>query len=304
MNEHETATLSSEATSALRGEYLDLLMLAGRLSSGGGEAQSTDAAVIRSWVLGRLREVRQRLNLRHFSGAPHAVIEAEIAVIAFLDSAAARAFTVRVWRTLREDLHRDYVDHIDGDGKLASREPSKVVDLGKYVFDRLELLRQHPERLTREPEELLEIYDRCLRLGYNASYEDLGALDAVKARLGEELRARSQQRQGPPGAGGRPLAGELDPLLTPDLPLLAVATVRPPTLNPGVIVGLGLGLVLLAGIGAWARLQRVEHALQAKVAQTITAIGGHTQHSESVCAGPESGSPSPGSSKTTPLAQR
>jgi hypothetical protein len=308
MSEPETASLSPEALSVLRGEYLDLLLLAGRISGraeGTAETQSTDAAAIRSWVLARLREARQRLNLRHFSGAPHALIEAEIAVIAYLDSAAVRAFTVRVWRTLREDLHRDYVDHIDGDGRLAGREPSKVVDLGKYVFDRLEALRLHPERLTREPVELLEVYDRCLRLGYNASYEDAGALTAIKARLGEELRERGQRPRGAAGEpGARAALAELDPTLTPDLPPLGAAAVRLPALNPGVIVALGLLLVVLAGTSVWALLKRDERVVQAQVRQTIRNVEERIGNAESVCPRGDSSPPLGIPHDTPPLAQR
>lgn len=238
MNDLDGQTLQPAVQSVLHGEYLDLMLLAGRLSR--RDVSGTDAgaaATLRAWILRQLKDCRQKLDLRHFASAPAVVVEAEIAIIAFLDNAAADTFGLSVWRLLREDLRSDYID--------AGREARSVVDLGKYVYERLERLRTHPELLGREPEELLEIYDRCARLGYKFSYDGRPTeFDDVKAKIAEALVARAHQRSGAHPAPASPL--EADPLLSPHLPSIGPAATRTPPLSPVVLAAMFVGF-LLAG---------------------------------------------------------
>ncbi|MBL9043893.1 MAG: DotU family type IV/VI secretion system protein [Myxococcales bacterium] len=249
MNAAESTVLSPAILAVLRGEYLDLLMIAGRLAR--KEVSATDAtaaAALRAWVRRQLDECRKKMELRHFSGAPAMVVEAEIAIVAFLDSAATAAFGLSVWRPLSEDLRNDYIE--------AGREARSVVDLGKYVYERLEKLRTRPELLQREPPVLLEIYDRCWRLGYKFSYEGRpNELEDIKAKMRDQLSQAAAERQSAQRAGP---AGPLDAdvALSPHLPPIPHALVKAPPLHPLAVGGLCALLLLLVAIGLSAAIYR------------------------------------------------
>lgn len=244
-----SSPVSPAVKAVLRGEYLELLIMAGRLMR--RDVSGTDAAAaaaLRSWVMRQLKECRQKMDLRHFAGAPAVVVEVEIAIIAFIDSAAAVTFGLQGWRLLREDLRNDYLD--------AGREARSVVDLGKYVYERLERLRVHPDLLAREPEEILEVYDRCWRLGYKFSYENRPSeFEDIKAKIAETLAARMRERSGLLGTKpGSPL--DADPVLSPHLPALLEQVPRPPPLSLLLLSGLFAGMLLLVAVGLSAALYR------------------------------------------------
>lgn len=302
MSRTEDAALSSTgaAIQVLRREYLDLLMLAGRLhrgTDGPRDPLGQDAAAVRSWAMSRLKDARQALQIRHFASAPGAVIEAEIAIVAFLDSAANRLFGIRVWRWLREDPYLQYLDYISSERRTAGAVGSAVVDLGKHVYDRFEALRTHPDRLRAEPLELLEVYDRCLRLGYDATYSEPSRLEDFANKLRDELRARAQGTRGEAKAPAGTPAGEL--ALSPDLPPIEPPRSRLPPLNPASILGLGGLLILLTGIALFILVRREEHALRQRVEDVTTQIWARARQApERVCDRPEATTGSP------PVAQR
>jgi len=262
----------------LHGEYLDLLLLAGRVAR--KEVGSTDAnaaATLRAWVLRQLKDCRQKMDLRHFAGAPAVVVESEIAIIAFLDSAAAATFGLPVWRLLREDLRNDYID--------AGREARSVVDLGKYVYERLERLRTHPELLAREPEELLEIYDRCWRLGYKFSYEGRPSeFEDIKAKIAEALSARMKERSSALQAPTSAL--DADPVLSPHLPAIAPQPGRTPPLSPAALVGLFAALLLFVAVGLSLALYRDRSLTNSLVAAAQSRISELYSTVDKICPAP------------------
>ena len=302
MSRTEDAASSSKGAGlqVLRREYLDLLMLAGRLQRGTDSPRDPlgqDAAAIRSWAMSRLKDARQALQIRHFASAPSGVLEAEIAIVAFLDSAANRLFGIRVWRWLREDPYLQYLDYIGNERRTAGTVGTAVVDLGKHVYDRFESLRTHPDRFRAEPLELLEVYDRCLRLGYDATYSEPSRLEDFWSKLRDELRTRVQGARGDKKSTEGGPGGELT--LSPDLPPIEPPRSRLPPLNPASILALGGLLILLTGITLFIQVRREEHALRQRVEDVTTQIGTRARLApERVCDRPESTTGSP------PLAQR
>lgn len=280
MSEASGQVTAQVVKAVLQGEYLDLLMVAGRLAR--REVTGTDAgaaATLRAWVLRQLKDCRQRMDLRHFSGAPAVVVEAEIAIIAFLDSAAADTFGLSVWRLLREDLRNDYID--------AGREARSVVDLGKYVYERLERLRQHPELLEREPEELLEVYDRCWRLGYKFSYEGRPSeFEDIKSKIAESLSKRARERAGSHGAPSSPL--DADPALSPHLPSVAGKAPRPPAVSPLVMLGVFACLLLLVTVGLSLALYRDRSLTDHSVVSAYTKVSDMFSMVDKICPMPPS----------------
>ncbi|HNN90789.1 DotU family type IV/VI secretion system protein [Haliangium sp. UPWRP_2] len=270
--------LSPAVRAVLQGEYLDLLLVAGRLAR--REISSTDgnaAATLRAWILRQLKESRQKLDLRHFAGAPAALVEAEIAVVAFLDTAAAGAFGLPVWRLLREDMRNDYID--------AGREARSVVDLGKYVYERLERLRRNPDLLGREPDELLEIYDRCWRLGYRFSYDDRpNEFEDIKTKIAEVLRLRDRERHALPTSLSGPL--DADPQLSPHLPPLTGAASGPPPLNPWILSGLFAGLLVLMLFGFTLALHNDRSHTEAELRRSRARVEDLFQNVDQVCVPP------------------
>lgn len=284
MSESEGRPLSQAVQQVLHGEYLDLLLVAGRLLR--REATVTDAtaaATLRAWVLRQLKDCRQKLDLRHFSGAPAVVVEAEIAIIAFLDSAAANAFGLPVWRLLREDLRNDYID--------AGREARSVVDLGKYVYERLERLRTHPEILAREPEELLEIYDRCWRLGYGFSYDGRPSeFEDIKTKIAEAL-STGAKRHRPSDGMISPL--DADPALSPHLPSLTQAAPRALPLSPRILAGLFAAVLLVVTVGLGLAIHRDRTQTDRSLARANHRVGELFSTVDRIC-------PAPGARPATP----
>lgn len=287
-------TAAGNSVPALRREYLDLLILAGRLQRGTETPRDPlgqDAVAVRSWILTRIKDARSRMRVRHFAGAPPEIVEAEIIIVAFLDSAAARLFGLRVWRSLREELHRDYIEHIDGQGRGLGVSAQRVIDLGKYVFDRFEVLRAHAERLAAEPTELLSIYDYCLRLGYDATYSDPALLQDFAGKLRAELRSRAEQSAAAlvGRSNGRSGAPRPEQLLSPDLPPLEGPQSRLPALNPTTILAMGAVLLLVTAGMLLGILRRDEKQLQHQANQTATALSRQAQGApEQVCANSDS----------------
>ncbi|MFO0576892.1 MAG: DotU family type IV/VI secretion system protein [Polyangia bacterium] len=275
MSDVSSQTPAPVIKAVLHGEYLDLLMLAGRLAR--REVSSTDAgaaSTLRAWVLRQLKDCRQKMDLRHFAGAPAVIVEAEIAIIAFLDSAAADLFGLPVWRLLREDLRNDYID--------AGREARSVVDLGKYVYERLERLRTHSELLSREPEELLEVYDRCWRLGYKFSYEGRPSeFEDIKSKIADALSTRARERAGSLAAPGSPL--EADPVLSPHLPALVGQAPRTPPLSPRVLVSLFAALLILMAVGLSLALYHDRSMTDRTVLAAYHKVSGFFSYVDKIC---------------------
>lgn len=278
MTDGGNPAVSPAVRAALQGEYLDLMLCAGRLAR--REISSSDgsaATKLRQWVTQQLAEIRQKLELRHFAGAPAALVEAEIAIVAFLDNAATGAFGLQVWRHLREDYRNDYIE--------AGRQARSVVDLGKYVYERLEMLRARPDLLSREPDEVLEVYDRLWRLGYLFSYENRASqFEDIKAKIVDELRRRERVRRGAQPALTNPL--EADPLLSPHLPALQGSAQHASPLNLMILSGLFLALTLLAGLGLTAVLYRDRRQTEGTLRAAKAKIEGYFYNVDRICQPP------------------
>lgn len=216
------------ALTALRAEYLDLVLLAGRLMVRRGEREEagrsrasldSEAAATRRWTSDQLQEVRRRLGVKSIAMAPQLLADAERVIVHFLECAAVQLYG-KAWRLIQPELHAEYAQCGD----------EYAADLGKYVYSRLERLRRNRDQLGQEPDELLELYDRCLKLGYQASFETkLQELDDLRGKLATELRERIQRRKGAD---------------QPVLPALPAVSYRTPALNP--LLGLA-ALILLCG---------------------------------------------------------
>lgn len=295
MSEASGPSLAPAVKAVLQGEYLDLLMVAGRLAR--REVSSTDAgaaATLRAWVVRQLKDCRQRMELRHFSGAPAVVVEAEIAIIAFLDSAAADAFGLSVWRLLCGELRNDYID--------AGREARSVVDLGKYVYERLEKLRLHPELLAREPDELLAVYDRCWRLGYKFSYDARPSeFEDIKSKIAEALSVRARERAGALAAQSSPL--DADPALSPHLPPLLGQVARTPPVSPRVLLGLFACLLLFVAVGLSLALHRDRSLTDRSVASAYTKVSEMFSVVDKICPVPPGRSAKPRRRSSRPRAK-
>src|SRR5580658_4675642 len=126
--------LPETASQALRGAYLDLLLLASRLMEGGGRA--ADPHMLRESALRSLEQ--QRAQLLAAAVPEYLVNEAQLAVACMLDEAAMR-------------------DRAFGAG-WASLQAQQQVHLtgGEEFFKHLEVHRQN----QRAPLEIFEIYVR------------------------------------------------------------------------------------------------------------------------------------------------
>lgn len=255
MSTDSDRSLESLIAEALREEYLDLLMLAGRLARqnaarapiGGRE----EAHQVRKLIRDLVTRARKRLKLGRFSGAPEAIVEAEMAIVAFLDWAALKRFDLENWDPLREIYYQDYLD--------AGRDNVSVSDLGKYLYGRLEDLRRNPDKLQRASLDLLSVYSCCLRLGYLASYDERpNELAELRAKLDEALRTRRGSAQ--KAAFSPPSSAESDLRLTPNLPPIEQAGAPPLVLNPLWIGGIALALLVVMGVSLRIALLQKERA--------------------------------------------
>lgn len=269
MSVAEGVGLGPAVTRVLQGDYLDVLMIAGRLARREqASSDPTTAASLRAWVRRQLDECRRKLELRHFSGAPAIVVEVEIAIVAFMDNAAASAFGLSVWRPLSEDLRNDYID--------AGREARSVVDLGKYVYERLERLRTRPDLLAREPIPLLEMYDRCWRLGYRFSYEGRpNEFEDIKAKIRDAIAKGAVDRKAlQPSRHSGPL--DADVLLSPHLPAIPESVTQASPISARAILSLLMGILLLGSLGLSLAVYRdrlkTERVLQASMQRVVQDI--------------------------------
>lgn len=213
------AELSARASHSLRNAYLDLLLLGHQF--GTGELNPGLALRCHDYAANRL--TRQREDL-FSAGVPEIwVNEAQLAVIYYLDEMAKRHpdFGAQ-WN----DLQLDWYSNLNG---------------GEEFFNHLGALRAN----QNAPVELVEIFVRCLFLGFQGKYapDRLSDLKFFTETVCSELRDRT---------------GNLPPL-SPHLAQIAQAQQRHPILGWPWIAALGIvllsviGLVLTAVLSAEAR---------------------------------------------------
>jgi len=229
-------TLSLEDSQELRLQYLNLLVWGAHIQEGRLEAHQVVA--LRQVLLGLIKQnqgviSRQRnlsqIERQHFQ-------EAEEAIVGFLDSAARQRFPA-AWGALQWELK--YGDE----------------EVGERVYKRLKKLSDYP--LDAEvPVEALEVYDRCLALGYRGRSASSPPLDD---RLVDNLRqklfstTRSRQEQLRVELGRRP------EMLSPNLTKLSRSSGQM-LISPLWITLMGLVLLALLGGGIHFVLdQRANH---------------------------------------------
>ncbi len=204
-------THSADAAHAIRSAYLDLFWLATRLRS--GEVPGHRVLDIRTFAERSLAEHKRALLRADVDD--QTIRDAELAIIALLDESAQQSCAhdcAEVWGARL--LQLDHFNHSN---------------LGRDFFDRLELLRQRPET----PLALLEIYARCLALGFEGRFrkdDKLEDLRVLKDALRTELFHRMERL---------PLNPPQRELAAPPLP--------PPLFAAHKVLGLAAVMTLLVG---------------------------------------------------------
>lgn len=189
----------------------------------------TDAAAFRSQVLQSLAGAEQEA-LRMGYNTQDARL-AIFAVVAFLDESVLNA---RI-PALAEWARRPLQDELFG-GHMG----------GEWFFQHIDQLLTRPDSV--ELNELLEVYQLCLLLGFRGKYGggDGGALHAITTRVAERL---SRMRNG----AGRSTGGDLAPHW---LPPTDSVVARDPWLRPLTATAAGMVVLLVVLWGIYALLLR------------------------------------------------
>lgn len=201
----------SMTTHALRSAYLDLFWLAMRLRT--GDVPGHRVMEIRALAERSLSEHKR--TLLRADVEDQTIRDAELAVIALLDESAQQSSApdcAEAWGARL--LQLDHFNHSN---------------LGRDFFDRLDQLRQRPET----PIALIELYARCLAIGFEGKFRKDDKLDELRA-LKDALRTELFQR-----LEKLPLCPPQEDLAAPPLP--------PPLFSAPWVLGLAAVMTLLCG---------------------------------------------------------
>lgn len=203
-------SFSPEASRAIREAYLDLYLVASRFLE--GHVKPAQVRAIRAQTELALKKQRETLFR---AGIPEEwVNEVQLPVVGLMDESARRSPTPGVadgWQSLQYPLYGHEI-------------------VGRITFEHLEKLRADSDT----PLEVLEVYMRCLALGFQGEYAP-HRLEDLKI-LNEGLRNELNRRM-----------GKLPPL-SPHLATGSALTEVPHIIRPLWIAGLALGTVLTLGL--------------------------------------------------------
>lgn len=222
--------LSPGAARAIQQGYLEVSLVVASLQA--GHVRADQAMAIRAHLEQLLRAERQSLLS---SGVAEVWVEAiQMAVVGLIDEAARYAPNRELahnWESLQFPLYGQE-------------------NLGVRYFQELSALRANRDT----PVEVLEVYARCLALGFKGEYEP-DRLSELKI-IHEGLRSDILRKLGPPP----PLTSHLDPLEKKAGP--------PPVLGPLWVGVIALSLLALVGVFLTAKLM-------IDVKSTVTELRGY-----------------------------
>lgn len=203
-------SFSPEASRAIREAYLDLYLVASRFLE--GHVKPAQVRAIRAQTEAAIKKQRESLFR---SGIPEEwVNEVQLPVVGLMDESARRSPTPGVadsWQSLQYPLYGHEI-------------------VGRITFEHLEKLRLD----TETPIEVLEVYMRCLAMGFQGEYAP-HRLEDLKI-LNEGLRNELNRR-----------FGKLPPL-SPHLTTGSALTDMPHIIRPLWIAALALVSVLTLGL--------------------------------------------------------
>ncbi len=204
--------------------YLSLLMWGAHIQE--GRVAAPQAVALRQVLCSIIKQNQGIISRQHLSPlAQQHFQEAEETLVGFLDSAARQRFPA-AWGALQWELK--YGDE----------------EVGERVYKRFKKLSDHPLD-AQVPVEALEVYDRCLALGYRGRSAASAALDdrvvdSLRQRIFETLHARQEQLK--VELGRRP------EMLSPNLTKLGQSSGQM-LMSPLWIALMGLVLLALLGGG-------------------------------------------------------
>lgn len=203
-------SFTADGSRAIRESYLDLYLVAARFLE--GHVKPAQVRAIRAQTEASLKKQR---DLLFRSGVSEEwVNEVQLPVVGLMDESARRSPTPGVadgWQSLQFPLYGHEI-------------------VGRITFENLEKLRANPDT----PLEVLEVYMRCLAMGFQGEYAP-HRLEDLKI-LNEGLRNELNRRM-----------GKLPPL-SPHLQTGSALTDMPHIIKPGYIAALALGSVLTLGL--------------------------------------------------------
>lgn len=275
MSRQFTPRVGPKIWKRVQDEYLDLILLAGRiaaLSPTEGTSDSAPTAVgapaadsVRSFAENKLTQCRQILTVKSIAEVGTDIAECEMITLHFVDSAATK-YLPR-WRPIHPDRVSEY--------KQVTRQDR--FDLGRYLHDRMEGFRKSVSVLKDESTEILRFYHICFQLGYQASYESRpDELTELRHAIAQELRKRQETDV--------ELNQDTDNRLSPSLKRIQSRTPSAISVSPLTVIGTAVAFLVVGVLSARTVLWFKEAQLTEKIENFTGATDGRTTNTDKACA--------------------